>query len=521
MQKTVSYGLLPVLFAVLCVACGAPSSPAVPDGVFEHVIIIVLDSLRADHLGAYGYGRNTSPFVDSLTREGVLFERAFSNSAFTRESVASLFLGQYPSRSPWGAGWYAKPDPKAKGLPALFRDAGFATGLFTTTMMLDAFHQDFDEAEGLVSDYGLSLQAPRLTARALEFLRNHRDRRSLLYLHFLDPHAPYEPPDEHYLRFASERFPAPLRLIEDVRPNVPELMAEGFGPGDPRFEDLVLRYDAEIAFVDDHLRAFFGELGAMGLLDKTLVVFTSDHGEEFLDHGFVEHAWYLYPESLHVPLIFWRPGLFPPERVDTRVSLVDLLPTLLELADVPAQRNDFDGAPLFRQEGGVWKARQEAHPIIAEQLIEMRTMMRAVIAEGYLYLSAPKWLDSEAAARTSSRLRELRDGYASGKIPPPDPWAPPEHEALYHLDTDPGAQRNILEENPAALARLREMLEEYRRACPPAKPLALKAKEQGVALSPEQEEQLRAIGYISGEAPPEAPSIPAEVEEQMRNLGYL
>lgn len=517
------YGIALLMITLLCSACGTPSPDTGTGEPFEHIIIIVLDSLRADHLGAYGYERNTSPFIDSLAGEGVLFERAFSHSAFTRESVSALFQGQFPSRSPWSTGWFARPDPSLKGLPEIFRDAGYVTGLFTTMLAIDAFHHNFDEAEKLVAEWGLSLQAPLLTKRALEFMKKHQDRRTLMYLHFLDPHAPYAPPDEHYLRFAPKRFDSPLHELREVRPNIPELVAEGFGPGDPRFEDMVLRYDAEIAFVDDHLKVFFAELHAMGILDKTLVVFTSDHGEEFLDHGFVEHAWYLYPETLHVPLIFWRPGFLNAQRVETRVSLVDLLPTLLALSELPAPRDDFDGSPLFEREKDQWRPRAEAHPIIAEQLIEMRTSMRAVIKEGYMYLAAPKWLSPAEAAAISNRLTEVRDEFAEGRQTPPDPWGPLEFEALFYLDTDPYAQENIIDEHPDLLARFRAFLDEYRRACPPPIPLKIKAENEHTALSPEQEEQLRALGYLSEEGPSPAvrPVVPAEVEEQLRDLGYL
>lgn len=499
----------------------------------SHIIVIVLDALRADHLECYGYHRNTAPFICRLAQEGVLFEQALSNSSYTCESVASLFMGQYPSSNPWGAGWYARPNPGVRGIGKLFQEAGFKTGIFTTTLMLNhrAFlRPGFDAGECLASTYYHSRQAPKLTERALAFLKEHAGQRTFMYLHYMDPHSPYDPPDEYYLRFAEARYPDPLPLYEGIRPRVPELVAEGFGPGDPRFEDLVLRYDAEIAFVDDSLSKLFEGLAALGVLDDTLLVITSDHGEEFLDHGFVEHAWYLYYESLHIPLIFWWPKRLTPDRVKGWVSLVDLLPTLLELADIEVRRFGLDGAPIFEKDGDAWRGKACGHPIISELLIQMRSVMRSVVHGDHQYLAAQRWLTPADCARISPHLKQIRDELASGVRAPVDIWGPVLHEELYALGQDPEEKQNMLERRSPLVEGFRGRLETFRRVCPPQLPYRYKAARDASVLSNEEKEMLEALGYLGGayeEGPAEGAAngaegaMPTQEEERLKTLGYL
>ncbi|HNT87080.1 MAG TPA: sulfatase, partial [Candidatus Hydrogenedentes bacterium] len=490
----------------------------------EHnLLVIVIDALRADHLGCYGYARPTSPFLDTIAAEGVVFDRAQSNSSYTNESVSALFSGQFPSANPWGAGWQARPNPEWPTLGERFRDAGYTTGLFSNSPQLNypGFFRGFDETDCYAA-YGHSGLAPRLVDRALRFARDHRDKKTFLYLHFLDPHAPYDPPEEYYQRFA--RYPVAkdkrLRLFEDVRPNLPALVADGFGPGDPRFEDLIDRYDAEIAFVDAHLKKLFDGLRAAGVLEKTLVVVTADHGEEFLEHGFVEHAWQLYWESLHVPLIVWAPRVFAPARVPDRISLVNIAPTLLTFAGIPYDPARFDGAALFRHDGTQWSFQAHARPIIAELLIQTRNLARMVHADERAYMAAPKWMTPAECSEAARRQRELRRALIDGQTAPIDLWGAPAREELYDLTADPAQRRDIFEETAAA--PFRTILDEYRDRCPAPALESEKIRAEMGQLPPDLREQLEAIGYTDGAGPAErAPTLDPALEEQLRNLGYF
>jgi arylsulfatase A-like enzyme len=343
----------------------------------------------------------------------------------------------------------------------------------------------------------------KLTRRVLEFAKGHQAEKTMVYVHYLDPHAPYEPPQDKYLRFADHVYPHPLNLGDQVRPCIPELVAGGFGPGEERFEDLMLRYDGEIADTDEAVQQLLEGLKALALLDDTLVILTADHGEEFLDHGYVEHAWRLYEESVHVPLLFWSPRFFKPARIPDRVSLADLLPTLLELARVSHQRNDFSGTAFFRGDGGPPVFTAPGKPIIAELLIETRSIVRTVTDGDFKYVAAQRWLTpaecSEAAKVQSEKVAELR----SGKAPAFDDWGPVVFEELFNLKEDPFEQHPILEGHADQRAALQKILTDYRAAClapapsgktPEAPRPGLKSG--STSLTPDQETQMKALGYF-------------------------
>jgi arylsulfatase len=451
---------------------GADKEPQDYEGAYN-VIVVVLDSLRADHLGCYGYHRDTSPFIDTVAAQAVVFENASSNSTFTCESVASLFTGLLPSTGCTGLGWFAVPNPAVDGLATLYRDAGYRTGFFTDHPALadPLFRKGFHEQGDIHTEqWGLSGSGGMVSQRALQFAKAHANQPFLMYLHYLDPHSPYQPPDEEYLQFADTVYPNPLRLHEDVRPNLPELLAEGFGPGEERFEDMVIRYDAEIRVVDAAVRDLMEGLDALGVADRTLVVITADHGEEFLDHGYVEHAWRLYRESTHVPLILWAPELLEPARFSEHVSLVQLLPTLLELTQTPTTRDDFDGESLFSLASGAPSYTPPQRPIFAELLMETRSQMRSVTVGDYRYFAAQRWLTPVECSEAAKVQTEMINKYRTGELPPLDVWQPIVHEELYNIARDPMERHNIAQDEPDTIARMREVFQEFRakadRQCP-------------------------------------------------------
>lgn len=516
-----------VLLGLLLVGCG-PGTPSSRPFSDYNVLIIVMDALRADHLGAYGYSRPTSPFIDKLAREGILFERAHSNSSYTNESVSALFSGQLASTNPWGAGWHARPNPDSPALAMHFQEAGYATALFSNTAQLNfpGFFRGFDETD-CYAKYGHSQLAPRLVERALRFARDHRARRTFMYLHFLDPHSPYDPPEDYYRRFTAAPLPKEqrLRMHEDVRPQLPELTASGFGRGETRFEDMVSRYDAEIAFVDAHLRKLFDGLRELGVLDRTLVVFLSDHGEEFLEHGFVEHAWRLYWESVHIPLIFWAPGVLEVQRIDTPVSIVDLMPTLLKLNGISPKSSRLDGTPLFAFEQGRWRFAAPERPIVTELLIQTRNLLRMVYAGGYAYLSAVTWMTPAQCSAAAAAQTDLRRDLASGTTRPHDTWAPAAHEEFYDMSADPAQRNNLMAHPPTVrLEEFRAILDALRARCPQPVSDTEKLKIEMPAMPPEMKQQLEALGYGDSESATQdtAPdTMDPAVQEQLRDLGYL
>ncbi len=495
-----------------------PSAPTMPSAVprttpadpARHVLFIVIDALRADHLGCYGYERNTSPFIDSLAREGYVFNRAMSMSTFTCESVSAMFSGQLPSCNPRGQGWLATPNPDRPTLAEVFAGAGYMTGLFTDTPALKdtAFDRGFAETERVATEYGKSGLGGAVSERALEFLKAHRDTKTFNYIHYFDPHMPHNPPKERYLQFASEVFPNPVETYVELRMKLPDLLTAGFGPGEARFEDLVTRYDAEIADVDGAIERLFAGMKELGILEDTLVVITADHGEEFLDHGYVEHAWQLYRESVHVPLIFWAPAWFKPARVENVVSQINLMPTLLRLTATTHPGPDLRGEALFERAGDAITFLPPTRPAIAELLLETRCITRAVVSHGHKLISWQRYLTPEQCVESARTQDEQMKRLRSGELPPIDIWGPVVHEALYDMDGD------FLERNPIAdadtpeRALLRAVLESLKNECgaAAASPAAARPRDE----VDENVERLNAMGYLGGdttniEAPAPAP----------------
>jgi len=468
-----------------------------------NVIVIVCDAMRADHLSCYGYARKTSPFMDRLGAEGALFERVTSCSTITRESVPAIFTGRHPSSSgiTGGAvGGTGAPDPARPHLGRYFHDAGYATAFLTDSYALTA--PPFTEGLGfdkvvLADQSDSSGKGFDLTQQLLDFVKACNGRKFMAYIHYLDPHAPYKPPDDYYLRFADTVYPNPVPLLggEGVRNNCAQFIKDGFGPGDPRFEDLVLRYDAEIAFVDDAIRALYDGLKTLGVLENTIVVLTSDHGEEFLEHGFWAHGWTVYEESSHVPLIFWRPGRITPARVPTGVSHVDLLPTVLTLADIEYDAADLDGLALLTRAQGLFRPKVQERPIVCELLLDHRNLLRSIVKDEWKYIAAMKWRSAELRYEDLQALATIREEIMSGAREPMDIWSPVIHEELYHLAVDPGEKQDRIGQAPQT-EMMRNELDTYKAYCVRHGIQRVQPPGGGKELTTGEIDSLKALGYM-------------------------
>jgi len=491
--------------AGLALGCnGAPEPSSVPAAPSTgsplpalNVVLVVIDTLRADHLGCYGYPRRTTPFIDELAASGVLFETARSNTSYTNEAVSLLLSGMLPTYSGNGAGWYAVPAADTTNLAAQFSNAGYRTGFFANTVVLDdpAFKVGFDEAAVVQRSLGLSRQGPLLSNRAVEFVQQRPADPFFLYVHYLDPHAPYRPPARLLTQFTARPDPRPLHLYNDVRPHLDELRAGGFGPGEARFDEMVARYDGEIAHSDEALEVLLRGLERLGALDNTLVVVTADHGEEFLEHGFIEHAWTLYEESLRVPMILWAPGLLSPRRESQPVSWIDLFPTLLALAGIDHDRDNLGGSAWFQRQGDALQFVPPAGPLIAETLIQERCVLRAAYAGDHKYIASYKWLDPTQRQSVALRWRQIQQEHRTGAQRPVAMWAPPVREELYDLSADPGETTNVLGQAPEAQAATIQILADYRERCEAER--TTWTRSGGGELTPEMRQMLKELGYIN------------------------
>jgi arylsulfatase len=469
------------------------SKPDITGNLNNHNLIIInIDALRADHLGCYGYHRNTSPFIDSLAQKGMVFERAMSNSSFTRESVSVLFTGRLPA-SGRSVGWNAKPSKKIKTIGELFEKVGYNTGFFSNSNALKNpnFTRGFKEI-WYHEKWGVNRNGPELSKRAGEFIKKCKNtgQKFMIYLHFLDPHGPYKPPKQFYLRFAQRLYPRPLHVYKYVRMNCENLVKEGFGPGEERFEDMVLRYDAEIAHIDHSIKLLFKTLKKHDLLNHTFVVITADHGEEFLEHDYVEHGWTLYNESLHIPLILWAPGIIPAKRFKTLVSTVDILPTILELMGISHKRNDFDGSFLFKHKENGFYFTPTTKPYISESFLKNRNYMRAVIKDNWKYITAIKWViprERPEALKNTGKSQKKKESQLNI-------WGPVVHEELYDLSKDPKEKNNL--PNKEKRRELWKIIQKYRISCRQRGLKSTPGADKKPRMSEKDKKKLKSLGYL-------------------------
>ncbi len=335
-------------------------------------ILISIDTLRADHLGCYGYPRPTSPFLDELARRATLFEEAYAPYPSTLVSHMSIFTGLYP-REHGVLPPSSVLSPQVETLPEVFQRQGFRTAGFTEGGFVSGrfgFRRGFDV---FVSHdrHGERIVAGTFR-RGLEFVASVAPRdRFFVFLHTYAVHSPYDAPEPY------QRLFWPGDPPEDAIPaSGPSLSRQNMTGGRPRqavIDWLEARYDAGIRQTDDVLRRFFARLRRLGIADQVTVVITADHGEEFMEHGLFNHT-QLYRETLHVPLLVVHPDQRSATRQGGIVQLVDLAPTLYELARVKPGRRP-SGTSLARRLG---PAAPAAAAIAATAWSEAQDGMRAV-----------------------------------------------------------------------------------------------------------------------------------------------
>ena len=331
-------------------ACGPSAAPP------PNVLLVVMDTTRADRCSLLGYGRPTTPVLDALARESAVFEDCWSPSSWTAPAHATLFTGLLPRNHGLHNGATLFLDERRTTVAEILRDAGWRTGCFTNNPFISPDHglsQGFETTDLRFRDAARPYPwAPATTEATLAWIDGvvGEGRPFFAFVSDMEPHAPYTPPTDLERRFAEPGLAAGA-LARARTVAFPESLGMGLGavPLPPEIRRAMSSlYDAEIASVDAALGPLFEGLRSRGLLDSTVVVVTSDHGEGLGDHGWVEHANYLWRELLRVPLLVRRPGRFDGgRRVKDVVRLEDVAPTILELCG----RKDpggLDGIPLTR-----------------------------------------------------------------------------------------------------------------------------------------------------------------------------
>jgi arylsulfatase A-like enzyme len=341
-----------VLAALLATAAAREAPARAPD-----VVVIVVDTLRADRLGVYGSRRGLTPFLDAFARRAHVAERAYAQAPWTSPSVASLFTSRYPSQhgivgfdSVLGAG--------ETTLAEVLREAGYATGAFSANGLLSrnaGFDQGFNTYRAYLDLRGdparrflrPARRAGDITDEALRWLAvverlRGPDAPVFLYLHYMEPHSPYAPPAELLARVRGDKPPLDLDRV-----NLSLLAANLAPPAPDVLADILDAYDAEVLAIDTALRRLWTKLERRGMGERALVVVTADHGEEFQEHGGMGHGRTLYGEVMHVPLIVRSPGQTRGGIIERVVSSIDVAPTVLDMVGVEPAAT-FEGVSFAR-----------------------------------------------------------------------------------------------------------------------------------------------------------------------------
>ena len=380
-------------------------SPTAASGT-PNILLIVIDTLRADHLSSYGYGRQTTPNIDRLANQGVLFERAFSASSWTAPSHATILTGRLPSEHQ--VEWNKDLDGRYPVIPELLRRQGYRTAAFTGNS--DWFSRRVGFGRGFIhfEDYfysvpdmvvrtvygrtlsklwifrrlGLSTgmfvekerrRASLINRSALRWIQRDAETPFFVFLNYYDVHAPYAPRDSHRERFS--------KVVENG--------------GRASIDD----YDGEIAYVDDYVGQLLRELEAFRLAQPLLVIVTSDHGESFGEHGFYLHANSLFLNEVHVPLIFWWRGAIPAGvRIEAPVANAAVPATVMDLVG-NRDGSVFPGSSLARtwrgdravDDRGDLLAEIAQQPFVPEKVPVSHGWMKSILTAEWHYMEHEKF----------------------------------------------------------------------------------------------------------------------------------
>ena len=434
----VAVGVGAVLGAV---ACGQTTAPP------PSVILIVLDTVRADHLSLYGYERETTPRLARWAESGTVFENAFSPAAWTLPGVGSILTGRYAAQHGAGVSGPTRLHDDVPTLAEALAANGYETGAIANVSFLSAAFgldrgfesYDFQPA----GDVSGARRADVVVDLALDWLQD-RSEPYFFMLHLFDAHRHYDAPEPARGAFTAEYAdgydPATLATIES--------RVEAERRGDLDFH--VAAYDEELLWLDIQIDRFLAALAEQGRLDSTLVLLMADHGEAFRDHRAIGHGSCLHGEVMRVPLVIWEPGRGAVGRSPVPVSTVDIAPNVLEYAAV----EPFEGAG-----------------------ISLRGVLHGELPEPRAIFGQNRFYNTDLTALIRWPLKLIQDHRSQSRL-------------LYDLQADPRETTNLWDPDNGDLVRaVRSMRREVRS-------IRQGREGQAVDMSPKLAQRLRALGYL-------------------------
>jgi len=421
----------------------AGADPSAP----PNVLLITVDTLRADHLGAYDYPLPTSPRIDELARSGVRCAAVMATASETAPATASLLTGLYQPGHRVVENRSTLP-ADVTTLAEHLRARGYATAGFVGNELVGdgfGFAQGFDHFEIFGQDASLHSDA-KGAALAEAWLRSAPTAPWHLWVHFMDPHGPYAPDHDWETRdypdgWFGDDVPVPVGRGNIGLGSIPRYQMI---PRESQLSSYVRRYDGEISFTDGQIGRLVDVVRELGMDERTLIVVTADHGEGLTEHAeYLQHGWFVYETTLHVPLIVSWPGTLPAGHVVTAsMSGVDLTPTLLELVGHPAPM--LEGASV-REQFAADASGMDDHVALA---VGARVNHPFAVREGRWKLIHTRAAGPPVpASRVMLRSFDVSERYE-----------------LYDLVADPGETTNRLALDPAEGARLAERARGFRRA---------------------------------------------------------
>jgi arylsulfatase len=425
-----------------------------------NVLFVILDAGRARSFGAYGYPRETTPAIDHLASEGITFERVYTPAVYTLGAMSSVWTSQYPDRHHSEVSFSARLPKDRLTLAELLSAQGVHTAGFVANAVagtLFGFDRGFSEFDEVFRTHGSRGDVFRQVLPP--WLKKNRDRRFFAYVHFREPHFPYDPQPPFDTRFGAD---APIskaarrdsRFFQDVN--------QGRRPfSEDEREHLVRLYDGNLAYADQEVGALLQSLEQEGLLEKTVVIVAADHGEELFEHGWIGHNVHVFEPSVRVPLVIRFPkgaGVPAGRREASLADLLDVAPTIADVFGVLGKGGsdrEFQGRSLLPVAFGA-----PGKPAV---------------------LSRSVW-DRPRYALRDERYKYLYDTRTGA-------------ESLYDLETDPGEARDVAAEEPLRSAYYRQALHAWTLRLARAGP----GGDESTIMTCEQCENLRSLGYIQGD----------------------
>ncbi len=422
-----------------------------PGGDRSSVLFIIIDTVRADHIGCFGYERNTSPNIDKFSRESVFFKNAISPAPWTTPAVASMFTAQHPRVLGYENEVVVLED-QFVSLPEIFKDNGFTThGIIAHLYIAKelGFGQGFDSYDEENAKGHGHVSSPSVTDKAISFMREHKDEKFFLFVHYFDPHCDYilHKPYDFYPDY--EGSVESGEPIEELREKAPQMSEQDVAY-------LNALYDSEIRFTDEHLGRLLTWLRDEDLYDDALIVIVADHGEEFLERGdhWIGHTKTVYQELIHVPLMIKLPHQAEGRIVEDWVTLVDLMPTVVDYAGLEVPDGYVHDGDVIDLEGS---QQPETRPIFSETM--RWGTMRSVIQDNWK-------LTYDQTTNTTT---------------------------LFNLADDPGETVSLVKEKGALVRSMLRTLIDWESDMRASR---WNVRRRHPSLTRDQLEQLKSLGYI-------------------------